>query len=111
MIPNINSLVPSLPTNLYLKYLFRGTTSTLTVPETQTENDQRPTSSTFIPEMQTDKTENDQRPTSSTIVPETQTDPTETQPIPDVNLSSDDGDDDENGGNEYEEKIQSESER
>ena len=92
MIPNINSLVPSLPTNLYLKYLFRGTTSTLTVPETQTENDQRPT-------------------TSSTIVPETQTDPTETQPIPDVNLSSDDGDDDENGGNEYEEKIQSESER
>ena len=91
MIPNINSLVPSLPTNLYLKYLFRGTTSTLTVPETQTENDQRPT--------------------SSTIVPETQTDPTETQPIPDVILSSDDGDDDENGGNEYEEKIQSESER
>ena len=61
--------------------------------------------------MQTDKTENDQRPTSSTIVPETQTDPTETQPIPDVNLSSDDGDDDKNGENEYEEKIQSESER
>ena len=61
--------------------------------------------------MQTDKTENDQRPTSSTIVPHTQTDPTETQPIPDVILSSDDGDDDANGGNEYEEKIQSESER
>ena len=55
--------------------------------------------------MQTDKTENDQRPTSSTIVPETQIDPTETQPIPDVNLSSDDGDDNKNGGNEYEEKI------
>ena len=69
-------------------------------------------SSTFVPETQTDKTENDQRPTSSTIVLETQTDPTETQPIPDVNLSSDDGgDDDENGGNKYEEKIQSESER
>ena len=65
---------------------------TLTVPETQTENDQRPM--------------------SSTIVLETQTDPTETQPIPDVNLSSDDGgDDDKNGGNKYEEKIQSESER
>ena len=61
--------------------------------------------------MQTDKTENDQRPTSSTIVPDTRSDPTETQLIPDVILSSDDGDDDENGGNYYEEKIQSESER
>ena len=61
-----------------------------------------------VPETQT---ENDQRPTTSTIVPETQTDTTETQPIPDVILSSDDGDDDKNGGNEYEEKIQSESER
>ena len=61
-----------------------------------------------VPETQT---ENDQRPTTSTIVPETQTDTTETQPIPDVTLSSDDGDDDKNGGNKYEEKIQSESER
>ena len=74
-----------------MKYLFRGTTSTLTVPETQTENDQRPT--------------------TSTIVPETQTNTTETEPIRDVILSSDDSDDDRNGGNEYEGKIQSESER
>ena len=74
-------------------------TSTLTVPETQTQNDQWLMSSMIVPE-----TQNDQWPTTSTIVPEM-------QPIPDIILSSDDGDNDENGGNENEEKIQSESER